>query len=369
MKRAGDFVVIGLPIDPNTTTHPYTTDDHDRAKLLLAYALKTWPINPAARLPLGPRRRRDHGAPMGTENKGAVAAMITYSWEWDTPKWPSNSANDEPDLYLVIGLADYPDTHVPLVRRVYGYAKAAGFHVIYREVPGLQGPTANAITNDDAVAWAISSRHKTLALSAGETAILAPYGDGAAAQAICPDGALFAGLELVGGVAAGQVMPDVLQASADASRALAAQVAGRANFGDVADMALGARLKDSSAAVRAAALKSLGVTANWRNPSAQQALIDFVTNTANDAGERGLATDAIGVAVKYQIGGDVTTGGYQDPPLFLALVTLLGDADVTLRTKAFNILKPAMPTSTYDPAVAPASQQAAITAWQPGKRP
>ena len=70
------------------------------------------------------------------------------------------------------------------------------------------------------------------------------------------------------------------------------------------------------------------------------------------------------MAVKYQIGGDVATGGYQDPPLFLALVTLLGDADVTLRTKAFNILKPAMPTSTYDPAVAPASQQAAITAWQ-----
>ena len=283
LKRAGDFIVIGLPIDPNTTTHPYTTADHDRAKLLLAYALKTWPINPRRVYLWG----RGEGATMahqwGTENKGAVAAMITYSWGWDTPKWPSNSANDEPDLYLVIGLADYPDTHVPLVRRVYGYAKAAGFHVIYREVPGLQGPTANAITNDDAVAWAISSRHKTLALSAGETAILAPYRDAAAAQAICPDGALFAGLELVGGPAAGQVIPGVLQAPADGSRTLAAQIAGRANFGDVADMALGARLKDSSAAVRAAALKSLGVTANWRNPSAQQALIDFVTDTANDA--------------------------------------------------------------------------------------
>jgi hypothetical protein len=32
----------------------------------------------------------------GTENKAAVAAMITYSWGWDTPNWPSNAANDEP---------------------------------------------------------------------------------------------------------------------------------------------------------------------------------------------------------------------------------------------------------------------------------
>ncbi len=364
LKRAGDFVVLGLPIDPNTTTHPYTTADHDRAKLLLAYALKTWPINPRRVYLWG----RGEGATMahqwGTENKGAVAAMITYSWGWDTPKWPSNSADDEPDLYLVIGLSDYPDTHVPLVRRVYGYAKAAGFHVIYREVPGLQGATANAVTNDDAIAWAISSRHKTLALSANESAILAPYREPAGGRAICPDAGLFAALDLVGGLAAGQVMPDVLQASADASRTLAAQVAGHANFGDVADAALGARLKDASATVRSAALKSLGVAANWRNPSAQQALIDFVTNTANDPGERGLATDAIGVAVKYQIGGDVATGGYQDPPLFLALVTLLGDADVSLRAKAFNILKPAMPASTYDPTVAPASQQAAIGAWQ-----
>jgi hypothetical protein len=363
LKHAGDFVVLGLPIDPNTTTHPYTSDDHKRASQLLAYALKTWPINPRRVYLWG----RGEGATMahqwGTENKAAVAAMITYSWGWDTPNWPSNAANDEPDLYLVIGLADYPDTHVPLVRRVYGDAKKAGFRIIYREVPGLTGATAKAATNDDAVNWAISSRHKTLPLSAAESALLAPYSDASAAQGVCPDAAQFAALELVGGSQAGHAVAGISSAINEASRTLAAQVAGRANFGNEAATALAGQLTDSSATVRKQALSSLGVAANWRDAAAQKALTDFATNTTHDATERGLAIDALGVAVKYQIGGAVATGGYQDPALFLALVTLLSDSDANLRSKAFAILKPALASNSYDPTVSPASQQAAIQVW------
>jgi hypothetical protein len=363
LGHAGDFVVLGLPIDPNTTTHPYTKDDHTRAKLLLDYALKTWPINPRRVYLWG----RGEGATMshqwGTENKAAIAAMITYSWGWDSPNWPSNSNDDQPDLYLVIGLADYPDSHVPLVRRVYGYAEKAGFNVIYREVPGLKGATAGALTNTDAVSWAIASRHKTQPLSTRETALVAPYADASAARGVCPDAAQFAALELVGGAQAGKVVPGLLSASTEATRLLAAQIVGRANFGDEADKALAARLADSSAAVRKQTLSSLGVAANWRNQAAQKALIDFATSSTAEVTERALAVDAIGVAVKYQIGGAVDTGAYQDPPLFLALVTLLGDSDATLRGKAFAILKPAMPNSSYDPAAAPAAQAAAIQAW------
>ena len=363
LGHAGDFVVLGLPIDPNTTTHPYTSADHTRATLLLQYALKTWPINPRRVYLWG----RGEGATMshqwGTENKAAIAAMITYSWGWDTPNWPSNSKNDEPDLYLVIGLADYPTSHVPLVRRVYGYVKKAGFNVIYREVPGLTGPTANAITNTDAVRWAISSRHKTLPLSAPESAVLAPYADASFEQGVCPDASQFAALERVGGMQTGKVLPGLLGASTEATRTLAAQLVGRASLGDEADQALAAKLKDSSAAVRKQVLSSLGVAANWRNQAAQKAVIDFASNSAGDLTERGLAVDAIGVAAKYQIGGAVDTGGYQDPALFLALVSLLSDSDATLRNKAFTILKPALPTSSYDPATPPASQAAAIQAW------
>lgn len=152
-------------------------------------------------------------------------------------------------------------------------------------------------------------------------------------------------------------------ATTEASRGLAAQVAGRANLGTEAVTALAGALKDSSAAVRMHAISALGSAANWRNQLAQQTLIDFATNSAGDVTERGLTVDAIGVAVKYQVGGAVDTGAYQDPPLFLALVTLLSDPDVTLRRKAFEILRPALPTSSYDPALAPTAQAAAIQVW------
>jgi hypothetical protein len=356
LERAGDFVVLGMPIEAGS--HPYSQADHDRAKKLLDYALRTWPINPRRVYLWG----RGEGATMahqfGTENKTAIAAMITYSW--GSERWPSNADDSQPDLYLVIGLADYPDSHVPLVRRVYQAAKKAQFNVIYREVPGLKGPTGSAVTNDDAVRWAISSRHKTQALSAAEQAIVAQY---EAPAAICPDASRFAAVELVGGAQAGKVVPGLLAAGTEASRVLAARISGRANFGAEADAALASKLADASAAVRKEAIGALGQVANWRNQAAQQALIAFATNPAADAAERALAVDAMGVAVKLQIGGGVDTGGYQDPPLFQALVTLLSDADALLRSKAFAILKPAMPSS-YDPAQSPASQQAAIGAWQ-----
>lgn len=356
LKREGDFVVLGMPIEAGS--HPYSQADHDRAKKLLDYALKSWPINPRRVYLWG----RGEGATMahqfGTENKAAIAAMITYSW--GSERWPSNADNSQPDLYLVIGLADYPDSHVPLVRRVYQAAKKAQFNVIYREVPGLKGPTGGALTNDDAVHWAISSRHKTQTLSAAEQSIVARYD---APQAICPDASQFAGVELVGGTQAGKVLPGLLAASTEASRVLAARISGRANFGAEADTALATKLTDASAAVRKEAISALGQVANWRNQAAQQALIALATNQAADAAERVLAVEAMGVAVKYQIGGAVDTGGYQDPPLFQALVTLLSDAEPSLRSKAFAILKPAM-SSDYDPAESPASQQAAITAWQ-----
>ena len=356
LKREGDFIVLGMPIEAGS--HPYSQADHDRAKKLLDYALKTWPINPRRVYLWG----RGEGATMahqfGTENKTAIAAMITYSW--GSERWPSNADNSQPDLYLVIGLADYPDSHVPLVRRVYQAAKKAQFNVIYREVAGLKGPTANAITNDDAVHWAISSRHKTQALSAAEQSIVGEYD---APQAICPDASQFAAVELVGGTQAGKVVPSLLAAGTEASRVLAARISGRANFGAEADTALATKLTDASAAVRKEALSALGQVANWRNQAAQQALSAFATNPAADVAERALAVEAIGVAVKFQIGGAVDTGGYQDPALFQTLVTLLGDADASLRSKAFAILKPAM-SSNYDPAQPSASQQAAITAWQ-----
>jgi hypothetical protein len=258
---------------------------------------------------------------------------------------------------MVIGLDDYV-THPGWVRDVYAEVKMLGYNVIYREIPGLGGDTHNPPSNDDAILWATRSRHKTLPLSSEEQALLKPHSDPAAAGALCPNADIFRSLIRVGGRQTAPVMLPILSANNDVTRMMAAKSTGLAMFGSDADTAVAGRLKDSSKEVRAAALQALALQADWRYMPAQQALIATATDTAWDLTERGLAVDGIGAAVKLQIGG-----AFQDPPLFKALVTLLDDPDLTLRTKAFAILSPIM-MSGYKPDSSEAARAPEVAKWQ-----
>ncbi|MEN9578210.1 MAG: hypothetical protein RJA70_1219, partial [Pseudomonadota bacterium] len=269
-----------------------------------------------------------------------------------------------PDFYLANGLDDYP-THPPYVRSVYASVKKLGYNVIYREVPG-QGQTVGDLgrtskhppSNDDAIAWASRLRHKTLPLSAAEQAVIAPYADATAGRAICPDAQKFRSLSRVGGAAAGAVLAPIFGAQNDTARVMAAQSAGLSLFGDAAATALAENLKDPSADVRKATFEALGIQAGWRSMPSQKALIDVATDKLWDAAERALAVAQLGVAVKMQVGGS-----FQDPPLFQALVTLLSDEDLALRTAAFAILSP-IQASAYKPDAAPADRTTEAGKWQ-----
>jgi HEAT repeat protein len=129
-------------------------------------------------------------------------------------------------------------------------------------------------------------------------------------------------------------------------------------FGNEANVALAGRIKDPAATVRKAALQALAIAATWRYLPAQQGLITVATDPTWDPQERALAVDGIGAAIKLQAGG-----AFQDPPLFKALVTLLDDADLAMRTRAFALLSPIM-ASGYKPDGTPADRMAAIVPWQ-----
>jgi hypothetical protein len=324
---------------------------------LVAWAKQTYPINPRRVYLWGRGEGARMAMELGAEHAELFAGLITYSWGSLALPTVDNPALNVPDFYVVNGLDDYV-THPPYVRSVYASLKKLGYTTIYREIPGLGGDTKNPLSNDDAIAWASRLRHKTLPLTAAEQAIVAPYADKAAASAVCPDADTFRALLRVGGTQAGQVLPGLLSAQNETARVMAATSAGLSMFGNDADAALASRLDDPSAAVRKATLQALGVAANWRYLPAQTGLIDFATDTARDGTERALAVDGIGLALELQVGGS-----FQDPPLFQALITLLDDADLLLRTKAFAILSHIM-QSGYQPEAPAAARQPEIAKWQ-----
>jgi hypothetical protein len=363
LNLADGYVVIGMQ---DGTPHGYSmVDDHERAVKLIAWAKKTYPINPRRVYLWG----RGEGAKMAgefsTEHPDLIAGIITYSWGFWKLATVKDPALNIPDFYVVLGLKDLPH-HLWTVREAYARVKGLGYNVIYREVEGLGGPTKHPVVNDDSILWATRLRHKTLPLSPQETALLKPYQSKAAAQAMRPDPAVFKALVTVGGRAAGNVLAMALEAKDDKTRALAAQAWNEGNFGPAAAEALAKRLKDPSAEVRAAAIKALGVAAGWRMAAAQEALVRTVSDKAWDATERRAAVDALGVAVKMQV-----RGSYQDLPMFSALIPLLDDDDADVRKKTWTVVGPILMVA-YRPEYPKPQREAVVArlhAWLEAVRP
>ena len=307
LQRLGlsdQFIVIGA--------HPqgqkFNVIDHEPIQKLLAWAKKTYPINP--------RRVYLYGKGEGGKISGQMAmlfpdlytASISYSWSW----WlmpshvgkPFDAVKEGAEIYMVLGMRDLSH-HLTNVRDGYSRVQAKGAHVIYREVVDLGARTYHPVTNDDAIAWAAAQRNKRLPLSAGEKALLAKG----------------QGLAVVGGAAAGEaVLKNLTPANV--------RVCAKTNCGEAAIEAIG-KLSPSPDVIR-----TLAINANWRSAAAQAALIRMSLSDEPGA-DRVSAVDALGQAVRLQI-----NGVKQDPPIFAALVKLLSDKDEELRTMAANLLAP-----------------------------
>lgn len=309
--------------------------DHEPIQKLIAWALKTYPINP--------RRVYMYGKGEGGKISGEfsmlypnlTAGSISYSWGWwrMTPELtePLNAAKTMPEVYMVLGLRDL-SYHLTNVRDAYSRSFAKGYHIIFREFAGLGARTYHQPSNDDAIAWATRLRHKTMPLSAEEKALLEK-----AQKSPVAHGGRFPALSVVGGAPAGVVLRGLLASPDAAVRTAAARTAQDAIFDEETMTAVGRAAMDKSTAVRREALRALAVHANWRSAAAQQALIDLtlVPGRAVDADDRLTAADGIAYALRLQI-----TGRRQDPALFTALVKLLTDSDERLRTMANNVLAP-----------------------------
>ena len=324
LKRQGlldQYVLIG--------GHPqgqkFGPMDHEPIQKLLAWALKTYPINPRRVYMYGKGEGGKISGEMAMAYPPLVAAAISYSWTWwKMPSHVDKAVDPEkgPQFYMVLGRRDLSH-HLTNVRDGYSRTQAKGVHVIYREFDDHGARTYHPPSNDEAIGWATRLRNRTLPLSASEKALLA--------KAPVLRNGYYPDLALVGD--AGAV--EKLFASKDAVvRAAAARTCAEVNLGEGTMKALALLATDASAAVRREAIRALTVNANWRSAAAQAALI-ALTETGVEQADRVGAVDGLIYAARFQL-----RGVRQDPAIFRALVGLLTNKDDELRTMAASFLAP-----------------------------
>ena len=324
LKRQGlldQYVLIG--------GHPqgqkFGPMDHEPIQKLLAWALKTYPINPRRVYMYGKGEGGKISGEMAMAYPPLVAAAISYSWTWwKMPSHVDKAVDPEkgPQFYMVLGRRDLSH-HLTNVRDGYSRTQAKGVHVIYREFDDHGARTYHPPSNDEAIGWATRLRNRTLPLSASEKALLA--------KAPVLRNGYYPDLALVGD--AGAV--EKLFASKDAVvRAAAARTCAEVNLGEGTMKALALLATDASAAVRREAIRALTVNANWRSAAAQPALCAW-TETGVEQADRGGAEDGLIYAARFQL-----RGVRQDPAIFRALVGLLTNKDDELRTMAASFLAP-----------------------------
>ena len=307
--------------------------DIEPIEKLIAWAKKTYPINPRRIYMYGKGEGGKISAEFAMSHPGVVTASVTYSWGWwkmpSELNEPLDALNSAPEIYMVLGLRDLSH-HISTVRDTYERTKTKGYHVIYREFEELGARTYHLPSNDDAIAWATRLRNKNIPPSTEELNLIQRAGKPAAEG-------FFPALALVGGAPAGAAVRKLLDSKDAKIRTAAAETCRQAIFDEATVTALAKKVTDASPEVRVAAIRALAIHANWRSDAAQQALIELAANPnkAVDAIDRISAVDGLAYAVRYQL-----KGVRQDPQMFKALVKLLDDKNEEVRVMASNILAP-----------------------------
>jgi hypothetical protein len=314
--------------------------DIDPIMKLVAWAQKTYPVNPRRIYAFGKGSGGSMAGQLSTLHSNTFTASISYSWGWTNMiselDKPIDMVNSAPELYLVLGMRDFTH-HITMVRNTYELLRAKGYHVIYREFPELGDRAYHPTSNDDALSWATRLRNKTIPPSAEEMKLLKAF---SASEPPGPVSGYYPTLALVGGPQAGEVLQKLFQSSDANIRLAAAETCNYGIYGEETTMALTKLLGDPSPEVRNAALRATASYANWRYQPAQQALIQRATDQSLDLEARLDAADGLAQAVKLQAGGIP-----QDPPMFRALVSLLHEEgqNEPLQAAAYIALAPIRP--------------------------
>jgi len=139
--------------------------DIEPIKKLVAWAQKTYPVNPRRIYAFGKGSGGSMAGQLSTLHSNLFTASISYSWGWTNMiselDKPIDMVNSAPELYLVLGMRDFTH-HITTVRNTYELVRAKGYHLIYREFEELGDRAYHPTSNDDSLRWATRLRNKTI---------------------------------------------------------------------------------------------------------------------------------------------------------------------------------------------------------------
>src|ERR1041384_7324266 len=114
--------------------------DHPAIEKLIAWAKKTYPINPRRVYMYGKGEGSKISMEFTMTHPLIVTAAIGYSWgAWLMPselEEPLDFVNSAPEIYLTLGRRDLAN-HLSCVRDAYLRLREKGYHFIYREFDEL----------------------------------------------------------------------------------------------------------------------------------------------------------------------------------------------------------------------------------------
>ncbi len=156
----------------------------------------------------------------------------------------------------------------------------------------------------------------------------------------------FPELVLVGGMVAGNMVDDFLQAKDETVLVAATETVRRGWFAEKTIAELAELTADPSALVRQSAIHALGILANWRSSPAHQALIALAMNSAAELNEPDQRHGCVGI--RGAAAGAGRTAGSSDVPSFGGLTGGQGRAGACFSRRDPG---PRFSASEYDSAV------------------
>jgi HEAT repeat protein len=176
------------------------------------------------------------------------------------------------------------------------------------------------------------------------------------------DNATWTNLIRIGGPIAWMVVGKAFKSKDAAVRRRAVQACAETTFaGDESIAAVIKAMDDDDESVRAAAIQTVGIHANWRSQPAQVALAKCALNARKSDAERLAATTALAAVLPLPFLGNFS----DDPAAFQGITALLNADNEALRVAAFApIPEGAKQDFGYQATAVEAERKRSIIAWQ-----
>jgi hypothetical protein len=315
---------------------------------MIDWVLATYPVDPRQVYIWGSSNGAGFVGRFGWANQDRIAACVGYCGGYNFQKPAAlDPAAEKQEWYFVHGGNDNPQNSGNACKQL----KEMGYRYVFRQLDGYghtdiwdgAGHPDLSVVNDvrdDYMLWLRGIRHKTMDPEKRDKEWLAKFENKGSAESLFGSKATFLNLARIGGAQAGSIVAEGLRSKA--GRGNAADACSAASFGKPAADELARLVFDESDRVSQAAIRALGVYANWHYPEAIDALSKVALGQKDSSekgpsvGERLLALDGLARAARLAV-----LGNFEDKRMWWTFVQLLEDDEVKIRAAAFAALQKA----------------------------